>query len=608
MTKSKNSPMRMDTNERQREYIASQRANGVTPSIVFPDAFLRGIRDLGYKDPAWSVAEMVDNSIQAAAKRIGVLFGFAPGNRSQKKPDHLAIVDDGAGMIPEMITFAVAWGGTDRADDRSGFGRYGYGLPSSAVSLACRYTVYSKAQNGDWHAVTVDIEQLARAGSDSKKTATLLGAKPAEVPSWVIESSKEIDLSSIDSGTVVVLEDLDRLRRLGGWIKIASLKQKLLQSLGVIYRHWLPQVQVWVGDGLVEPVDPLFLMDYGRYYADNSVRAKRIDAKIFEMEATDGCKGVVSIRASVLPPTFQRPNPDDPSSVTKKMLRGRWDVMRKFNGLLICREGRQIDCVNPRWTKFQNYDANIKIEIDFDPVLDEYFGITTSKQQITIDDDVWDRLENPGKNGGALRNLVYDMREEFRQLQIQQKSAAENAAGEDKPLPAEVAMETSEKFVKARKEDSPSKREQAQAALEETAESVAKTTGKPKEEVIEELIASTSDRRWKVECRSVEEGPFYKPKRIGEQKRVILNTEHPFYGRVYSAITAETQAAVQVLLFVLAEAELEAEGEQEQFYKAARHKWSERLRFALEQLQSDASMADKAAAVAEELHVAMTDE
>ena len=45
----------------------------------------------------------------------------------------------------------------------------------------------------------------------------------------------------------------------------------------------------------------------------------------------------------------------------------------------ISREQRQIDCIQPHWTKFQTYDANIKIEIDFDPELDEYFGITTAR-------------------------------------------------------------------------------------------------------------------------------------------------------------------------------------------------------------------------------------
>src|SRR5713101_7954358 len=75
--------MSMDTNERQRRYVESQKARGTSVGIVFADAFLRGIRDLGYKNPAWALAEMIDNAIQAAATQVAVLFGFKPENNSQ---------------------------------------------------------------------------------------------------------------------------------------------------------------------------------------------------------------------------------------------------------------------------------------------------------------------------------------------------------------------------------------------------------------------------------------------------------------------------------------------------------------------------------------------
>jgi hypothetical protein len=124
----------------------------------------------------------------------------------------------------------------------------------------------------------------------------------------------------------------------------------------------------------------------------------------------------------------------------------RWQVMREYNGLLICRERRQIDCIPPKWTKYETYDANIKIEIDFDPELDEYFGITTAKQQIVIDDEMWEKLEHSGKNGGALIDLVNDLRRRRDDLETELKASAENRAGKDGPRPSAVAMEESEKF------------------------------------------------------------------------------------------------------------------------------------------------------------------
>ena len=89
--------------------------------------------------------------------------------------------------------------------------------------------------------------------------------------------------------------------------------------------------------------------------------------------------------------------------------------------------------------------------------------------------------------------------------------------------------------------------------------------------------------------------------RLGEQKRLIINTDHPFFGKIYN-VAPEVRASLEVLLFVLAERELESKADAEVFYKAERQHWSERLRHALDTLVSDESMIDKAAAVAERMH------
>src|SRR5438309_4257878 len=169
--------MTIETVERQKKYVESQKEKGNGLGIVFADAFLRGMRDIGYKNAAWSTAEKVDNALQAGATTVSIRFGFERDNKSHTKPDMVAICDDGNGMIPEMISYAVRWGGTDREGDRTGFGRYGYGLPSAAVSLAKRYTVYARAPKGEWHAVTVDIDELAASAGDIDKTRELLSPK-----------------------------------------------------------------------------------------------------------------------------------------------------------------------------------------------------------------------------------------------------------------------------------------------------------------------------------------------------------------------------------------------------------------------------------------------
>ena len=54
-------------------------------------------------------------------------------------------------MVKGLLPVAVAWGGTHRQGSTRGFGKYGYGLPSASLSMAKKYTLYSKVKGDDWH-------------------------------------------------------------------------------------------------------------------------------------------------------------------------------------------------------------------------------------------------------------------------------------------------------------------------------------------------------------------------------------------------------------------------------------------------------------------------
>ena len=602
--------MTIDNVDRQKQYVQTQKQKGQgLLGIVFADAFLRGMRDIGYKNPAWAFAEQIDNAFQAGADTIAFRMGYDKKNKTRVKPDMIALCDNGNGMIPEMISYAVRWGGTDREGDRNGFGRYGYGLPSSAVGLAKRYTVYSKTSGNDWHAVTVDIDQLAAAAGDANKTVDLLTAQSAVPPDWVatVSGDDTLDIKATPSGTIIVLEDPDRLVQMPGWIKTDTLRTKLLQHFGVIYRHWLPERRIFVDGAATQVVDPLFLMEHGRFFDETRVHAERIETRSIQVTTSRKTQGKISIRASVLPPNFQLVDPAEYGVKEKgAKVNKRHEIMREYNGLLICREGRHIDTINPRFTKFQNYDYNIKVEIDFDPELDEFFGLTTAKQQIVISDDMWEKLQHGGKDGGALRDLVKDLRNRFEYLQKELKAKAQNVTPVDAPRPSAVAMEESEKFKGTTSETTPAQEDAAAKNLEDLAADKAEATGQPKEEVLEELAAQTKKRRWEVEFSAIPEGPFYRPVRIGEQKRLVINTDHPFHTKIFERATPDVRAALEVLLFVLAERELEVKNEAETFYKAERQRWSQRLRHALDSLVADETFVDAAAMMAETMHVAET--
>jgi Histidine kinase-, DNA gyrase B-, and HSP90-like ATPase len=591
--------MNLESKARQQKYVELQQSKKDGLGLVFADAFIRGMRDIGYKSPAWALSELTDNSIQAQATAIEIVFGEMVPERGGEQPQQIALVDDGVGMIPEMISYSVRWGGTDREGDRQGFGRYGYGLPSASVSIAKKYSVYSKSKNDEWHRVTVDIEDLANVAGDTDEIDKKLTAVKSELPDWISNETVKIDIENLESGTVVVFEEMDRLGIHTGWKSAKSIKAKFMDHFGLIYRHWLPEPMFYIDGDEVQLVDPLFLNEDGRFYDETTVMAQKIETRHFTTIATSGEEGQVTIKASYLPPNFQLA---DPKSTPKSAKNKRFKIMKANNGIHITRDGREIDCIKPHGMAWQNYDRNVKIEIDFDPELDEFFGITTSKQQITIDEDMWQKFMNRGKLG----DVISDIRSKFKEG-ISAINADLDNPKEDTERPSESAMKDSKYLDTHSKPETDKQKAEGQKNLDREAHRVSEHERRSKEKILEEMEQEAQDRPFRVEYQAIEEGPFYLPKRLGQQRQLIINTAHPFYEKVFNQ-APEVRAGLEVLLFVLAESEMEANEEASRFYKAERNRWSERLRNALDSLTSDESVLDAANAASEQadMEVSMT--
>src|SRR3954453_5957946 len=93
--------------EAQREYQRRVKDAGFDFGLTVADAFVRGIRDIGYRDTATALDEDCDNSIQAGATKVFIAFGFEGSSGSQ--PTALAVVDNGHGMDPEMVRLSAIW-------------------------------------------------------------------------------------------------------------------------------------------------------------------------------------------------------------------------------------------------------------------------------------------------------------------------------------------------------------------------------------------------------------------------------------------------------------------------------------------------------------------
>lgn len=325
-------------------------ASTVRPRLVNPTNFLFATRDTGYKTTGLALAELVDNAVQAGARRIEVDV------RAAATPDRqleLMVVDDGTGMDADALAEALTFGGTSRFNDRSSLGRYGMGLPNGALSRSRRVEVYT------WRGPLVlrsrlDIDELAGSGDvwlPPVETVT----RPGFVP-------------DTPSGTVVRLTRCDRIE----YKRSSALARRLSEDLGRIYRHFLlAGVTLTVNGQPVIPVDPLCL----QLAAKTTGGVQFGDDLVYEIPVA-GTIGKVSVTFSELPLDKWHDLPAE-----QKRALG----VTAGPPVSVVRAGREID---RGWffmggKRRENYDDWWRCEVRFDPVLDELFGITHAKQAIS---------------------------------------------------------------------------------------------------------------------------------------------------------------------------------------------------------------------------------
>lgn len=518
--------------ENQQRYLKIKGEQDFT--FVAPKTFVEGMRDSGYKSTATAIDEFVDNSVQAGATRVDIISTETTrGNkRKRRHVKDVAIVDDGHGMLPDMIRAAVTWGGTHRHNDRGGLGRYGFGLPSAAVSITRHYDVYSRVSGGEWHKISIKLDEIADGKfTDQHGAIRAPETVEADLPDFVEDALKD---SSFDHGTIVVLNNIDRPSP--GYMTPGSFDSKLIEHLGLVYRGLLSNCQVFVNEKKVEVIDPLFLTSTGRFYEvkGNDLKAQERNKLEFEFGTVDGKKtGTIRIRFSYLPYGFQG---TDFERKEDEELGGRFKVMKDNNSFfIVTRAGRQIDLVGktqfgkPEFTLVNN-DRNWAIQLDFDPILDEEFGITVNKQQVTLSERIWDKLKEEGVSG-----IIKSLRKDFKQDKGRKVSSVN---GSD--------LKHSESVMShANQHESESNR----------------------------------FNDYKVLTESLPGAPFYRTEYDGAQLQLLINRDHSFYSDFYEAqdLGSRSRTALELLLFALGYCESQSVEELEEFYKRERQEWSKRL-------------------------------
>src|SRR4051812_19840551 len=89
--------------EAQHAYVTRMQEAGFDYGLAVADAFIRGMRNIGYKSTGSALDELIDNAIQADARTIHVVLNGPPEGRTIQQ---IAVLDDGHGMEPDMIRLA----------------------------------------------------------------------------------------------------------------------------------------------------------------------------------------------------------------------------------------------------------------------------------------------------------------------------------------------------------------------------------------------------------------------------------------------------------------------------------------------------------------------
>ena len=561
--------------ERQEQYVKTLAASGGAAEMIAAEAFVQSIRKLGYKSAATAADEIVDNAIEAGAQNIHVAFGF--GDESDAKPNAVAFLDDGYGMVPGMVGAAARWGGTDRHGSRELFGRFGFGLPSASVSQGRSFSIYSRADEADFYTVEIDVEGIASGVYTKKGRVVMPDAVPAALPAWVTAyAGKHFPGGAPALRTVVVWAKLDVIT----WTTLNGLETNLLQHFGLVYRGFLRSTAIAVNGKKVEPIDPLFTTEGYRFFDLEATRAEAYPSLQIEVKDDGGnVSGVVHVRFAYMPPGFLAK--DKSKDASGKNANARAIIRGQNNGLIFTRNGRQIDVIaRSALYNFQNNARYAGVEIDFPATLDDLFGITTAKQQVTMSDRLVQLLQQHNVNK-AIGAMVSRYEEEGKT-----KIAARDA-GEDGTRTSEVVMEEVSTILR-RKPLSEEQEKQAKDNFDREIDKIARDAGLPPEVVAEEKEREALARPYRVEIDRMVDGPFYRAEQRGGQLVLTLNSAHRFFNDLYTTLSGpeglRVRAGLELLLFVLGQCEVEATTDGRIWYQSERIDWSRKLNAALTKL------------------------
>jgi hypothetical protein len=489
-----------------------------TAPLVSEQHFVLATRDTGYRTAAAALAELIDNSLQAGATAVRLVV-----TDSEEAGVSLAVFDDGCGMDASILRTALQFGGTTRFNDRSGPGRYGMGLPNSSVSRARRVEVYSWRASRKVLRTFLDVDDVA-----GGRIRGVAAPQPAELPDWARAIAGP-------TGTLVIWSRCDRLEGR----RISTIIRHLHRPLGRMFRYFLWRgIALTINGDAVRPIDPLFVRNN-----------------------TPLAGGV----AYGKPLVYRVRRPGDSARTAKVVVRfvelpvsAWWDLpvedkrhhgIVKGAGVSVIRAQREVAY---GWyfmgrKRKENYDDWWRCEIAFDPELDEYFGLTHSKQAILPTPEI-EAILTPDIEAIA-HKLNARVRTAFTATRNGTgRSATKRASVRDLRLP-QLHQDAGAEGVRLEKSGLPER----QGGI-----------------------------RYRLTTEVLPDRSFYSCRISGSEIIVTLNREHPFFEKVYQPLLESGSRLlarrIESVVLALGRSEVDAPSHVQQYwYRRKRLKWSDAL-------------------------------
>ncbi|MEG5041202.1 MULTISPECIES: ATP-binding protein [unclassified Microcoleus] len=352
--------------------------------IVPVHLVVQAMRDNGYKNAAYALAELIDNSIQAGATEVELLCAEKETQLEQRRRSRIhqiAVLDNGSGMDNTVLRMALQFGnGTYLAEDKhTGIGRFGMGLPCSSLSQCQRVEVWTW-QSGVENAIYtyLDLNEIK-----NKNLTEVPEPKKRKIP----EIWEKVTTGFGQTGTLVVWSDIDRCM----WKTGKTIIENSEFVIGRMYRIFLDTEEVVIRMATFDINEPTTIMvekfaqpnDPGYLMAETSCPPPFDKKPMFQAWDGEysyeypffidfrGQKHEGKIRFSYAKEEARPGN--NPGSLP------HGQHAKKNVGVSVVRARRELE-LDQSWSQKKPTERWWGVEIEFPPALDDLFGVTNNKQ------------------------------------------------------------------------------------------------------------------------------------------------------------------------------------------------------------------------------------